>query len=145
MKRIIPILVAGILVFSGLGIVNVIGNELSTSQKLQPEVKILDIIGGLFVVEATVRNVGDEDAIIDSVKIVIDAPIMLLGRNTDITKPINLRSGVTIAVVSDLVIGLGSCTITYTLNIRNHGTVTATANGFVFGPFILIKESFLSI
>jgi len=140
MKKLLPLLVVGVLVLSGLGVVAVTSKKVSTPQSLQPEVKILDIIGGLFVVEATVRNVGDEGAVITNTNITIDAPIMLRGRYTDIKEDIGLGSGVTIAVVSDLVIGLGFCTITYIIDIRDHEEVTATANGFVLGPFIMVKQ-----
>lgn len=145
MKKAILLLIIGILVFSVSGIGTVTSYELSTPQKLQPDVKILDIIGGLIRVEATIKNVGDEYAVIDSVIIDVDAPIMLIGRNTHLTVPVGLDPGITIAIVSDRIFGLGSCTITYELNIRYHGSVTATAKGFVFGPYIHIKEVFSSI
>ena len=145
MKKILPIFIVGILIFSGFGISIGTSHKMSISKKFQPDVKILDIIGGFFRVEATIRNVGDENAVIDRVTIVVDAPIMLLGRNTDITIPVGLGAGVTIAIVSDWVFGLGSCTIRYTLNIRYHKQVTATANGFIFGPYIHIKEFFPSM
>lgn len=139
MKKIIPILVVGFLVLNGFGAVAITSKKVSTPQSLQPEVQILDIMGGLFVVEATVKNAGDEGAVITNINITIDAPIMLRGRYTEIKSDFGLGSGVTIAVVSDLVIGLGSCTITYIIDIRDHETVTATANGFVLGPFIFVK------
>jgi hypothetical protein len=144
MKKIIPLFIIGILIFSGFGINIGKSNELNKSEKLQPDVKIVDIIGGFFRVEANVENVGDERAIIDSVTIYVDAPIMLLGRKTELTDPIGLDAGKGFTIATDVVFGLGPCTIIYTLNTLDQGPVTASAKGFIFGFFVYITQVYPS-
>jgi hypothetical protein len=93
-------------------------------------VGIKDVAGGIGV-SATVTNTGTLDATDIEWSIIIDAPIMILGRETTGTIA-TLAAGGEETIKSGLVLGFGPCTITVTAD-----GATATKKGFVLGPLVL--------
>jgi hypothetical protein len=91
---------------------------------------VKSISGGIGV-SAVIANVGTADATNVEWTITIDAPIMILGRETTGTIE-TLEAGEEEPIKSGLVLGLGPATITIIAN-----GATATKKGFVLGPLVL--------
>ncbi len=142
MKKILPLLVVSILTLSGLGAVATTSEKKTTSQTLQPEL-LVDFTGG-FSVTVFIVNIGREPYKTETnIMIFINAPIMLVGQVSILSVPLPILPSYLVYVDSGLVLGFGKCTVTVSIDLDKDGTINAegSADGFMLGPFILIRNS----
>lgn len=97
-----------------------------------PHIEIGDISGG-FGVTAIIANIGAGEATNVQWTIILDGGLVLLGRQT-IGTLVKIQPGFSPQVHTDLVLGLGTVTITVTAD-----SAEKTASAFLLGPFILIR------
>ena len=99
-----------------------------------PELQVFDIWGGLFKVNARIKNVGSADAVNVQWTISLDGGIILLGKES--TGTITIPAGGQVTIQSKTIIGLGSTTITVKAEIPESSD-TKSVDGFVL--FVYIK------
>ena len=101
-----------------------------TTEVEVPIIQITDTSGG-FGIKATVANTGTADATDVSWTIDLEGGLVIIGRHSENTIP-TLAAGEETTIKSGLVLGFGRVDITVTAN-----GASATASGFVLGPFVL--------
>ena len=111
MKKILPLLVVGILVLSGLGAVAVPDKHTTPEPLLQPELKI-GIRGGFFGYYVTVTNIGNETISGTlNMSITTDTWFMLFDNKTSTSDDLTLMEDEDIVIQLGLVVGFGPATI----------------------------------
>ena len=144
MKKILPVLVLGILVLSGFGAV-AISNEKntatsSTTQKPEylPEY-LIEIKGGFrWGVTAIITVTHGEPPEELACEFTIEATVMILGRHN--TVMFNPQPEPPVEIRSRLLLGFGTAgRIGATLLDGDQILAETTASGFVLGPFLLVQ------
>jgi hypothetical protein len=100
-----------------------------TGGAANPVIEIASVSGGLGV-SAVIQNTGNADAVGLEWRIFIDAPLMLLGKETMDT--VDIPAGSDATITSGFILGFGQATITVTA-----GDVSEEISKFVIGPFVL--------
>lgn len=100
--------------------------------------EIVDVDGGFDMVGVTaaIRNSGSLDATNVGWDIHVDAPVMLLGRETEGSIG-TLSMGTEEEIATGFIFGFGPCTVTVTVAA---GDVRASEeqDGFIIGPFVIL-------
>ena len=73
-------------------------------------------------------------------EVIINATLMLLGAKNTLQGPLTIPAGETVKVKTDLVLGLGICSVVITADYNNDGVADAeaTGQGIILGPFVFI-------
>lgn len=125
MKKILPLLVVGILVLSGLGAVAYPEPKKST--------EIVKVNGGIGHVSIEIENTGE--ASIDNIELIISVKGGIFG-NIDVTESrcisiLDIKS-TEISETNKFIFGIGKIDISIDADYAD----TWTGTGFVFGPFV---------
>jgi len=112
----------------------------SDSKKIHiigPVLEIGNITGGLFKVNAVIKNIGSADATDVDWSIKLDGGLIILGKET-IGTIASIPAGNEALIKSDLIFGIGRTTITVAAECAEGSSANETANAFVFLFFIKI-------
>ena len=114
-----------------------------TAEEEEPEenIEITSVKGGLNKITATIKNNGEENA---GVNWTIEVEGKLLNRkNVETNDSVNITAGQEEEVQGagqSGRFGFGRCTITITADAEDYGNDAVTKNGFIIGPFIIIRS-----
>jgi hypothetical protein len=113
---------------------NVVSDE-TTAKIIGPEIDVSDIWGGVFKVNARIKNVGDADATNVQWTMNLDGGIILLGKES--SGSITIPAGQSVTIQSNMIIGIGPTTITVKAEIPQSSD-TMSKEGFVLLVYIKI-------
>jgi len=136
MKKLIPFLIIGILILSGIGASAPAEKEI-IPQQLQPPDLIIGIRGTWFGIEFTILNDGEDfpgETI--NVTVTVDAPIVLINQVTATPVPLP-DPGMTITDRTGIILGLGSTTVTVEVEYEGEIVASQETTGFLF--FVLVS------
>ena len=142
MKKILPLLIAGFLIFSGLGAIGIANeNSYANTSAFQPEV-VVEARGGFGVIVTVTNNGNMSIENVGNITVTIRATIMLRGGYSILNIPIPIPAGGSASVGTGFVLGLGHCMVNVTIDIDGDSVIDGKASnsGLIFLPLVLVNK-----